>query len=82
MVKKNILVVAAHPDDEVLGCGGTIIKYSQKYNVFSVIVGEGCVGSILAYTLLKYFFGLKLRGKSLMSPFGGTKLIIFCILSP
>jgi N-acetylglucosamine malate deacetylase 1 len=27
---KNILVIAAHSDDEVLGCGGTIAKYAAS----------------------------------------------------
>ena len=28
----KILIIAPHPDDEVLGCGGTIAKYSKKGN--------------------------------------------------
>jgi LmbE family N-acetylglucosaminyl deacetylase len=38
----KILVVAAHPDDEVLGCGGTIAKHAQSGdNVYCLILGEG-----------------------------------------
>jgi len=39
--KKKILVVAAHPDDEVLGCGGTIAKNAESSDIFIAILGEG-----------------------------------------
>lgn len=36
------LVIAAHPDDEVLGCGGTIARLIQEGNeIFLAILGEG-----------------------------------------
>jgi LmbE family N-acetylglucosaminyl deacetylase len=39
---KKILVIAAHPDDEVLGCGGTISKLVQQgSNVYTLLLGEG-----------------------------------------
>lgn len=38
----NVLVVAAHPDDEVLGCGGTMAKLAGAGNeVYIAILGEG-----------------------------------------
>lgn len=41
MLSKKILVVAAHPDDEVLGCGGLIAKYAGDNDICVVILGEG-----------------------------------------
>lgn len=36
---KNILVIAPHPDDEILGCGGTMLKHLNKGdNVYVCIV--------------------------------------------
>ncbi len=39
---KTVLVLAAHPDDEVLGCGGTMARHcKQGDEVYSVILAEG-----------------------------------------
>lgn len=41
---KRILVIAPHPDDEILGCGGTIIKNIAEGNeVYVCIVTKGCL---------------------------------------
>lgn len=39
---KRVLVIAAHPDDELLGCGGTVALHAENGDeVTSVIVCEG-----------------------------------------
>jgi len=37
----NILVIAPHPDDEVLGMGGTIKKLSKKNKIILCVISEG-----------------------------------------
>jgi len=42
MTREIVLVVAAHPDDEVLGCGGTMARHASCGDeVHIVIVAEG-----------------------------------------
>jgi LmbE family N-acetylglucosaminyl deacetylase len=45
-MKKNILVIAPHCDDEVLGCGGTMAKLIAEGNkVYVIMVTNGNVGA-------------------------------------
>ncbi len=39
---KKILIIAAHPDDEVLGCFGTVAKLiAEGHEAYTLILGEG-----------------------------------------
>src|SRR5204863_257689 len=41
-MSRRVLVIAAHPDDELLGCGGTVALHTKAGDeVTSVIVCEG-----------------------------------------
>ena len=41
-IKNKILVIAAHPDDELLGCGGTILKHvDNNDDVYVIFMTDG-----------------------------------------
>lgn len=41
-MNKKILIIAAHPDDEVLGCFGTVSRLIKEgYEAYTLILGEG-----------------------------------------
>jgi len=41
-MKNRIMIVAAHPDDEILGCGGTVARMIEEgASAITVILGEG-----------------------------------------
>ena len=44
IVPKRIMVFAGHPDDELISCGGTILKYlnlGSEINIIIATTGSG-----------------------------------------
>jgi len=38
---KKVLIISAHPDDDILGCGGILSKFKGGVNFKVVFIGEG-----------------------------------------
>lgn len=38
---KKVLIIAAHPDDDILGCGGLMSKYREKVSFKVIFIAEG-----------------------------------------
>ena len=41
MKNKKILIIAAHPDDEILGCGGAISKLKDENHIEILFMTNG-----------------------------------------
>ncbi|MFK0391896.1 PIG-L deacetylase family protein, partial [Campylobacter jejuni] len=52
---KKILIIAAHPDDEVLGCFGTVSKFIKEgYEAYTLILGEGKTSRVANKNAIKH----------------------------
>lgn len=64
-MNKRVLVVAAHPDDEVLGCGATIAKHVQSGDeVHVAILAEGITSRDTEYNREKHINELSVLGQA------------------
>ena len=40
-MKNKYLIIAAHPDDDILGCGATLSKLTKNNIIKVIFIGEG-----------------------------------------
>ena len=75
-MRKKILILAPHADDEILGCGGFISKYSKKdHQIFVLILTNANVGAPQLFSEREI---RKIRDEAKKANFFiGTKKLIF-----
>ena len=62
----NILIIGAHPDDEVIGMGATIKKLSRKNKISLCIVSEGATAQYAEKKMIKVRHDACLRSSKLL----------------
>ena len=69
---KKIMLVVAHPDDELLGPGATMHKLIQtfKTNIHVVILGEGITSRSDQRDAAKWKIELEIHKQNIVSTFG------------
>lgn len=74
---KNILIIAPHADDEILGCGGIISKFSKKkINIYVAIMTNASKGDIKLFSKSKI---KNIRNECLKANKKlGVKKVFFC----
>ena len=75
-MKKKILILSPHADDEILGCGGFISKYSnQNYHINVLILTNASKGAPELYSVEEI---KKIRDEAKQAnDFIGTKKLYF-----
>ncbi len=74
----RVLVIAAHPDDEVYGMGGTIAKLaSEGHDVYVLIVTDGCSSQYRNHKNLNEIFEMKKQEAKEANMIIGVKEIFF-----
>lgn len=78
---KKVLIVVAHPDDEVLGCGGTAAKLVREgHKVYTLILGEGITSRDAKRNIGKRkeaITELRKQAEEANNIFGATKVFLF-----
>lgn len=75
-MKKQILVISPHADDEILGCGGFISKFAKKnYHINVIIMTNASKGAHDLYSS-EYIYNIRKEAK-LANNIIGTKNIYF-----
>jgi len=77
-MKKKILVISAHPDDDALGCGGTIAKFSKENaSIFAVYFTDGVSARLNNKNLKKDILDRKKHSVKAAKILGINKCIFF-----
>jgi len=73
---KRVLIIAAHPDDEVLGCGATVAKLVKEgYEAYTLILSQG-ITSRNTQTITKEIKNLNAEIKKANTVMGVKKVFI------